>query len=93
MMFISFVEMMTKLSMMNVKPTTECFEKSVRAKCFAEMPLCGPINERGQVTKRRLCRSECEELFHYCKGEITGECDEITRIFQILLLFIRHYLD
>lgn len=72
--------MMGKLSLSNVRPDSECFEKSVRAKCFAEMPLCGPVNDRGQRTELKLCRSECEELYHYCKEEITGKILTAKRV-------------
>lgn len=65
--------MIQELIAMNIKPESECYEKSVQAKCHYEMPVCGAPNMDGVRPAHRLCRAECEELYHTCKNDFKGE--------------------
>ena len=60
-------------SKVRLKPESECYIKSVRALCYFKMPLCGPNDAQGAPTAQRLCRQECQELFHVCQNDIMGK--------------------
>lgn len=55
----------------NVRAESQCFQKSVEAACYFELPICVK-NARNQPTAKRLCRRECEALYPLCKKEVKG---------------------
>lgn len=65
------LDLVRELTNVNVKADSQCFQKSVEASCYFDMPIC---YKRDQTAiQRRLCKTECQELFSICKTEFKGE--------------------
>ena len=57
---------------MNVNVDTRCFQKSVEAACYEQLPICAEQHV-GPPLPRRLCKQECMALYELCKSDFPGK--------------------
>ncbi|XP_067927937.1 inactive tyrosine-protein kinase transmembrane receptor ROR1-like [Watersipora subatra] len=71
---INVINMVAELTAREVLANTRCFEKSVEAACYVQMPIC--VERQGKPpVPRRLCKQECMALYQLCKDDFKDNND------------------
>lgn len=83
------VELVRDLTDINLRVDSECFEKSVKASCYVDLPVCRRDISSSSIKPVKLCRRECEKLFPVCRPEFGGT---LALLVLYLVTFISKFI-